>query len=226
MWAALWTGLGMLLSAPVTMAIVAWVHPQPPWRDAEQLVHELHRVQTLPFLAGFVLIAGLVLLVGALHAAADERARAGTSAALVFAGGFCALATLNYSAQTLLVPWLATHYQPAYAPLIAAWSMVNPDSLAWGLEMWAYAWIGVATWLVAPVFANEGVERAARVLFTGNGVMSIGSAVATELHPGWAQSAVGLALFALWNAWMLAMSGVAFVALRRRVAAAAQPSSH
>ena len=84
-----------------------------------------------------------------------------TQAALVFTGVYAALVALNYVVQTTFVPALVTHGDIADAPLIAAFTMAQPRSLAWGLEMWGYGFLGLATWLVAPVMrtVHEIMER-------------------------------------------------------------------
>lgn len=41
--------------------------------------------------------------------------------------------------------------QPVFPPL----TMVNPESFAWSLEMFGYAAMRVATWLLAPAFGGS-----------------------------------------------------------------------
>jgi hypothetical protein len=83
--------------------------------------------------------------------------------------------------------------------------MANPRSLGWGLEMWGYAVLGVATWLTAPVFGNTRTGRWTRAVFVANGPLSIAGAMATALSPGWVLRPVGLGAFAAWNILSVAM---------------------
>jgi hypothetical protein len=210
------TLLGTLLSGPLSLALVNSTHPQPTWRDATTFVRHFHPLQTLPFFLGFALVGGLLTLVVSLAdlapAALRPRARLGAALACAFA----ALVFLNYAVQTTFVPLLIEGYREADGPLLAAFTMSNPRSLGWCLEMWAYGVAGVATWLVAPVFAGGGLARATRVTFAANGPVSIASALATALIPGWVMTTIGLSLFMLWNALVVAMSVLALLCLRSR----------
>jgi len=222
--AAAATLAGIVLSGPVAMLLVALTYPQPPWLGAEAFALSHHWVQTLPYYFGFLLDGGSVALIAALHALAPNELKARTGAALAFAGAFAALIFFNYAVQTTFVPVLAAEYDAAKAPIISALSMANPRSLAWALEMWGYAVLGVATWLVAPVFAAGRLERATAWLFVANGPVSIAGGFWTAAQPGWVMSPVGLAMFALWNLLMVVLVAFALAAFRRRAVHAARSS--
>jgi hypothetical protein len=68
---------------------------------------------------------------------------------LVFAAAFAAMIVINYSVQTTLVPGLVSRYTAADAPVVAAFTLSNPTSLGWALEMWGYALLGVAAMMAA-----------------------------------------------------------------------------
>jgi hypothetical protein len=211
---------GLLLSGPVGLGFAS-LHPQPAWTDAEAAARAYHPIQTVPYLAGFLLVGGALGLVAALHALARPELRARTGAALGFASAFAALIFLNYVVQTTFVPALMRSHAPGEAPLIAAFSLANPRSLGWALEMWGYAVLGVATWLVAPVFAGDGrLGRATAGLFVANGPVSIAGGLLTAWRPGWVMTPVGTALFVGWNLLVAAMIPLAIVVLRRRARAA------
>lgn len=219
--AATVTLVGALASGPLAQLVVAGTHPQPPWQDARTFVAKYHPVQALPFLLGFLLVAGFVVLVASLHTLASARLRARTQSAIVFTAAFSALVLFNYAVQTTFVPALVSADDEASAQLIAALTMTHPASLGWSLEMWGYAWLGVATWLVAPVFAGTRVERAARATFAANGPISIAGGFWTALQPGWVMTRPGLIAFALWNALVIAMCVLALLAFARRLRSAA-----
>lgn len=61
--------------------------------------------------------------------------------------------------------------------------MAHPGSLVWALELWGYAALGLATWLLAPFFVGAGMERMARVSFTVNGPLSLLGALCSVLRP-------------------------------------------
>jgi hypothetical protein len=209
------TLIGALLSGPVSLLLVNGTHPQPPWRGTSSFVQNYHAVQTLPFFFGFVLAAGFVALIAGLSALGGEALRARSNAALCLCSAFAALVFANYMLQTTFVPLRVQNY-PGDDALLGAVTMSNPDSLGWCLEMWAYAALGVATWLVAPVFAGGPLERATRWAFVVNGPLSLGSALATAILPGWVLTRPGLVAFFAWNLLVVAMAAFTLVALRRR----------
>jgi hypothetical protein len=209
---------GCLLSGPISLALVR-LHPQPSWQGAEAFARAYHPLQTIPYFTGFFLVGGALALIAALHALAPPALRARSGAALGFAAAFAALITFNYVVQTTFVPALARAYVPDSAPIIAAFSLSNPRSLGWGLEMWGYAVLGVATWLIAPVFldgARSSLGRATAALFVANGPVSLVGGVWTALEPGWVMTSKGIALFALWNLLVVAMLVLAIATLRAR----------
>jgi hypothetical protein len=207
---------GAVASGPVAMAIVQATHPQPSWRGAEAFVDAYHPVQLLPFAAGLFLVGGLVVMIAGLVPAARPEQRGRAAAALAFASIFAALIFLNYVVQTTFVPAIAAGFTPVDAPVLAAFTMANPGSLAWGLEMWGYGFLGVATWLAAPLVDGGRLGRAAAWMFVANGVISVAGALATAASPGWVLTTAGYVAFAGWNVLIVAMAGLAVAALRRR----------
>jgi hypothetical protein len=123
---------------------------------------------------------------------------------------------VNYTVQTTFVPELARHYSASNDAILAALSMSNPASLAWGIEMWAYGLLGVATWLASPAFGEGRLERAAAWTFAANGPASIVPAVLTALRPGWVMTTAGLAAFAVWNLLVVIMSVLAALVFWKR----------
>jgi hypothetical protein len=186
---------GAILSGPVAMAVVQLFAPQPTWSDVATFADHFSAVQTLPYLLGFGLLGGFVLFSAAVHAVAapDERVRA--SAAMIWTAVYAALVFTNYTIQLGFVPRMV----PARPAYLAALTMANPASFAWFLEMFGYAAIGVATWLVAPMFGGTRRADLIRYLLVANGVMSIAGAACTALADSWVFSPSGLASFAAWN---------------------------
>jgi hypothetical protein len=206
---------GAVLSGPVSFALVA-LHPQPAWQGVEPFVRAYHPLQGLPYVLGFFLVGGALSLVAALQVLAPEGLRARATAAVAFAAAFAALVFFNYVVQTTFVPSLVRQHRAEDGPLLAALTLANPRSLGWGLEMWGYAVLGVATWLVAPVLAGAGrAGKAAAALFVANGPVSVAGGLWTMLAPGWVMTGAGLAMFAAWNVLFIVMLALALVALRR-----------
>jgi hypothetical protein len=207
---------GCLLSGPFSLWLVNATHPQPDWQGAQVFVEHAHPLQTLPFFLGFFLVGGFVVLLASLAASAPDAERAKALTSLVLTAAFAALVVLNYIIQTTFVPLLAQHQSAENAPILAALTMSNPESLGWCLEMWAYGVLGVATWLAADLFGGSRVERAARWAFVANGPVSLGSAFATAWIPGWVLTTPGLFAFGAWNLLVVVMAGLSFMAFRAR----------
>ena len=125
----------------------------------------------------------------------DQVFVCGTSAGLIFTGVYAALVFTNYTIQLGFIPRVLKD-RPAY---IGDLTMANPSSFAWFLEMFGYAAMGVATWLVAPGFRGTRRADAIRYLLVGNGVLSIIGAACTALFDRWVFSTAGLISFAAWN---------------------------
>ena len=205
---------GIVLSGPVSLALVR-LHPQPAWTGPDAFARAFHPIQTLPYFTGFLLVGGSLYLIAALQALARDGVRARANAALGFAAAFAALIVFNYVVQTTFVPALVRARSPETSPLITAFSLSNPSALGWALEMWGYAVLGVATWLIAPVLSDYGrIGRAAAALFVANGPVSIVGAVWTSLRPGWVMTPAGFAMFAGWNLLVLLMVALVIPALR------------
>jgi hypothetical protein len=219
--ASLSTLAGALCSGPIALAVLGMTHPQPAWAGVEAFVSAYHPIQALPFFLGFLLVGGFVALMGSLHSIARDDHKPRTATALVFTAAFSALVFLNYVIQTTFVPALSTNFDASNAPIIAALTMSNPKSLGWGLEMWGYGLLGVATWLAAPVFDGSRLERAASWAFAMNGPVSILPAIWTAFDPGWELSALGMLSFGAWNMLVIIMSVLAFIAFRRRTTSVA-----
>ena len=212
---AICTLLGIVVSGPLAVLVLSLLHPQPPWTDAETFARHYHWLQALPYFGGFFLVGGLVATMASLSVLAPPEQKAGATTALIFTAAFAALVFLNYVIQTTFVPNLARHYSAENANVIAALSMVNPSSLAWALEMWAYGFLGIGHLLIAPVFSRGGIERATAILFVVNGVSSAAAALWTAVEPGWMMTSTGAVAYTTWNVLVLVMVSGALVVFRR-----------
>ena len=188
--------VGAVLSGPVAMVVVTQVSPQPAWAGVGVFADHYHPVQALPYLLGYILLSGFVCFSAACHALAAAPLRTRTAAALVFTGIYAALVFTNYTIQLGFIPRILNE-RPAY---VSALTMANPASFAWFLEMFGYAALGVATWLVAPAFRGSRRADAIRYLLVANGVVSIVGAACTAMFDRWVFSTAGMVSFAVWNA--------------------------
>lgn len=186
---------GATLSGPGAMLLVSRIGPQPPWTTVDAFAVHYHPVQTVPYLLGYLLLLGFVLFVASCHALAPAHLRLRTASALVLTGVYASLIFTNYTIQIGFVPRVLQG-KPGY---IADLTMANPASFAWFLEMFGYAAMGAATWLVAPGFSGSRRAGAIRYLLIGNGVLSIVGAACTAIFDRWVFSTAGLISFAVWN---------------------------
>jgi hypothetical protein len=188
--------VGAVLSGPVAMVVVTQVSPQPAWAGVGVFADHYHPVQALPYLLGYILLSGFVCFSAACHALAAAPLRTRTAAALVFTGIYAALVFTNYTIQLGFIPRILNE-RPAY---LSALTMANPASFAWFLEMFGYAAMGAATWLVATAFRGSRRADAIRYLLVANGVLSIVGAACTAMYDRWVFSTAGMVSFAVWNA--------------------------
>lgn len=114
------------------------------------------------------------------------------------------------------MPALAQSYTPAYDPIISTFSLANPLSLCWAIEMWGYACLGMATWLAAVVFKRDRLEKATAVLIVANGIISIIGGIVTSFNLGWVLTTPGVISYVAWNVLVLALSILVIASLRRR----------
>jgi hypothetical protein len=207
---ALVAGVGALLSGPVGMALVA-LRPQPAWKDAETFAAHFHPLQQAPYWFGFVLVAGCIWFVVRAAVLGWEQSRTRACAALVCASMFGAIIVINYTLQVAFVPHAARAHDPAVAYVV----MANPTSISWTFEMFGYAALGAATWLVAATFRHH---RWIHRLLIANGVVSLAGAVMTAIDRDWLMAAPGLISFVLWNVLLIGTLGWVALSYRPRAA--------
>ena len=210
---------GILLSGPLAAAIIHAIHPQPAWHGTAAFVAAWHPVQLLPYFLGFFFVAGCVVLVVGLHGLAPLERRAACLLGVVASGIGATLVFLNYVLQTTFVPALVRAGQPEQDGLLAALTMVNPASLAWALEMWGYALLGLGPWLAAPVLDRGPQEHAVRWLLAVNGLVGLVGAAVTVAQLDWVLGTTGLLSYAGWNVLFLVTLVLAATALHRRIRA-------
>jgi hypothetical protein len=211
---AILSAIGILTSGPLALPVVALVHPQPLWDSPELFVENFHRIQTLPFFFGYLLVSGSILMLVSVYLLSKKRAAA--LAALIFMSIGAAFACLNYVAQTTFIPVIVDNYAAEFNPIISILSMSNPIALSWAIEMWGYGFMGLGTWLAAGFFGASPLERTARVLFILNGIVSILGALAIAIDLSGVFSIFGLIGYGTWNVLFLALAIVFYRVLQKR----------
>ncbi|HEX5112732.1 MAG TPA: hypothetical protein VFV79_07790 [Saprospiraceae bacterium] len=200
-----WIALaGFILSAPIAFPIVMLIAPQPEWVSVEIFKANYHHIQELPYYLGFILISGMVVLVYS-HKPENYaghptiQSELGISRVLITI--FATLVIFNYICQTTLIPHLVKDPSTMNDSMIAAFTMSNPDSLSWAIEMWGYLIMAKALWLLRGCYRNQITSLP--LLFVVNLIMSIISVVWTIIDPYWVGTTLGLVLYFAWNVLMI-----------------------
>ena len=201
---------GFLLSGPLAFLFVQLIKPQPAWTSASVFAANYSPVQNLPYFFGFVLVAGLLILAVAhyLDTANNRLIRLPLLLSLSCTLIFSVLISFNYICQTTFVHHLALHYKPDYEAAIATFSMANPMSLCWAIEMWGYAVLGIATWLMAAYYREK--NNVIRMLLIANGMVSLGSVVFMMVDNQWLMTSTGLVAYGIWNILMIVLLGLIY----------------
>ncbi|NND30967.1 MAG: hypothetical protein HKN76_00160 [Saprospiraceae bacterium] len=112
-----------------------------------------------------------------------------------------ALVTINYAIQTTAIPSMVLESNV----MLEAFSMLNPSSICWTLEMFAYAVLGVAYWFAASAFQGKGIFKAIRYLMIFNGWASLISILIPVVDPHLLLAPQGLIAYCLWNVLILSI---------------------
>ena len=195
---------GVILSGPAGFLMVRILSPQPEWAGSGTFSENYNTIQDIPYYFGFLLIGGMLMLVSAHYLACNKENNKTKFKLLVSLGStiiFCTLIAFNYLCQSGFVHQLALHYKPEYDTAISTFSMSNPGSLGWVIEMFGYGVLGVSTWLLAS-FYKEKHTLIYRLLII-NGIISVSGAVGILINKEWILSRTGLILYFAWNLLMI-----------------------
>ncbi len=198
--------IGFILSGPVGSVLVLIIKPQPAWTSAANFVTNYNSLQTIPYYFGFILIGGMLILTVAHHLNADNeppRDKMHIFLSVVWTTIFAAIIFFNYICQLAFVHHLAIDYKPENDQLIATLTMANPASLSWAIEMWGYAILGVATWLLSAYYREK--NKAIYFLLISNGVASVVGAASYVYDGNWLLTTAGVASYASWNILMIVL---------------------
>jgi hypothetical protein len=198
---AVWMNLfGIIFSGLVFPVLTAILVPQPAWKDAALFIQSFHPLQTVTFFCGFFLVIGSLLTFIALYQMSDESLKTQALSALIVNTVFTAVVFLNYVIQTTYIPYLATNHPPESQYIIPVFTMANPGSFAWALEMYGWGGIGLSYLMMSRIFREESTLR---ILFLLNGISSIASALVTSFNMNWLFSPAGFAALITWNLLVL-----------------------
>ena len=194
---------GIIFSGLVFPVLATLLHPQPRWQTPELFIQSFHPLQTATFFCGYFLVIGSLLTFISLYKIAPEEKKLWALSGLLINVVFTAVVFLNYIIQTTYVPYLAANNPPETAGVLAVFSMANPGSFAWALEMYGWGGIGLSFIFMAFIFENVKLQRTLKMLFLANGICSVASALMTSIDMNWLFSPAGFAALIIWNLLVL-----------------------
>jgi hypothetical protein len=90
-------------------------------------------------------------------------------------------------------------------PALAYVTMANGRAPTWILEMFGYAFLGIGTAILAPVFRASLRGAWIRRLFVANGILSVAGALVIAGNLAWVMTVPGLVAYLAWNGLFVAM---------------------
>lgn len=190
---------GIFFSGLVFPLLTMFFCPQPAWKDAALFVQSFNPLQTATFFCGFFLILGSLMTFVALYFVSDGNRKIWSFTALSINLVFTVVVFLNYIIQTTYVPYLAINNPPETNSVLTVFTMANPGSLAWSLEMYGWGGIGLSFIFMSVVFENAKFDHILKKLFIVNGICSVGSAIMTSVDMRWIFSPAGFISLIVWN---------------------------
>lgn len=194
---------GIIFSGLIFPVITAVFFPQPVWQNPELFIESFHRLQTATFFCGYFLVIGSLFTFITLYLTSNESKKMWALSGLAINVVFTAVVFLNYIIQTTYVPYLATHNPPETESVLAVFSMANPGSLAWALEMYGWGGIGLSFVFMAFIFEDNKLQQTLKILFLINGLSSCISAIITSINMNWLFSPAGFTALIVWNLLVL-----------------------
>jgi hypothetical protein len=198
--------IGYVCSGPVGFLITTLVHPQPPWQSASLFASQYDIIQDIPYYFGLLLIGGMLMLAAGhyrIARSASDETSFHLLLSVMWSVVFAAIISFNYLCQTTFIRHLALNYRSENDILISAFSLSNPMSLSWAIEMWGYGILGVANLLLSGYYRQK--NALIRSLLIANGIISIATVVVTIIDIHWILTASGLIGYFLWNILMISM---------------------
>jgi hypothetical protein len=198
--------IGFILSGPIGFVLVQLIKPLPEWTSAANFAAQYNSLQNIPYYFGFILVGGMLILATAHYLNAENELpldKMHVFLSVVWTTIFAVLIFFNYICQSTYIHHLVINYKPENDTTIATLSMANPASLSWAIEMWGYAILGVATWLLSAYYRER--SRVIYFLLIANGVVSISSVALFIYNDKWLLTSTGLAGYFFWNLLMIVL---------------------
>ena len=190
---------GIIFSGLVFPVLSTIFAPQPKWQDADLFIKSFQPLQTATFFCGYFLVIGSLLTFIVLYTTSSNERKLWALSALIINVVFTSIVFLNYIIQTTYIPYLVMNNPPEAVYVLPIFTMANPGSFAWALEMYGWGGIGLSFIFMAFIFDKGKYEKLLKILFIVNGVSSCLSALMTSINMNWLFSPAGFAALIIWN---------------------------
>ena len=216
-WSAILVATGMLFSGLIGNLIILLVAPQQlAWENIEAYAASFESIQTLPQAAGLLMVIAFVVLMVSIHAHAPADKKILSQLGVVFSGIYAAIVSTNY---IIVLAVVRPNILQGELEGLALHVVGNPYSISWAKEMLGYAFMGMATLVVAPLFRGSKLQNWIRWLFIWNGVAGIAGVMGIIVaDPAWVLAPFGLAIWLIWTvATMIPFILLAILFKKKRV---------
>ena len=197
-WSALIVTVGMFMSGLVGNLIIVLVAPQQlNWHGIESYASSFHTIQTLPQAAGIFMVIGFIGVMVSIHFYAPLHQKILSHMGIVFAAIYAAIVGVNY---IIVLAVVRPNIQLGELEGLALHVVGNPYSISWAKEMLGYAFMGLATLVVAPIFNGSKLQNWIRWLFVWNGIAGILGVMGIMItDPAWVLAPIGLISWLVWT---------------------------
>ncbi len=131
-------------------------------------------IQPFATIMGFLLTPSFLVVMACIHCYASDSKKVFSLVGLSFTIIYATLISINYFIQLTFVN------QTTFDASI--FSITNPQSMMWVIEILGYFFMGLATLFAAPVFNSGKIEKIIRWLFIVNGILGIGALIGYGLN--------------------------------------------
>jgi hypothetical protein len=187
------------------------------WTNLATYAAGFNDLELVPYACWFLLAVLFVPVTASIHTLTPEKLRFLSITGLAFAVMY---ATTAGVAHGLMLTFVRQRILSGDLTGLEPWIDANPNSAMFkGFDMLAYAFQGLSTLFLAPLFRGGTVMKAIRWLFLANGIIGIAGLVGiTFISIGSAAAqAIGVDTTVLWSALLTAALALLAVAFWRRL---------
>jgi len=197
-WSSLAVIAGMIISGLVGNLIIILIAPQQlNWQSIESYAASFHSIQTLPQAAGIIMVLGFVGVMVSIHYYAPPGQKILSQLGIIFAAIYAAIVSVNY---IIVLSVVRPNIQSGILDGLTLHIVGNPYSISWAREMLGYGFLGLSTFVVAPIFQGNRLQHWIQRVFIWNGITGIFGVIGIAIaDPAWVLAPIGLASWLIWT---------------------------